>query len=47
VLTKSAASHAAGDTTVAVQHVFPLAQAQDAFDQFAAGTLGKIVITTD
>jgi len=47
VLDRCAASHASGDTTVAVQHVYPLEQALDAFGQFANGALGKIVITTD
>jgi NADPH:quinone reductase-like Zn-dependent oxidoreductase len=47
VLDRCAASHASGDTTVAVQRVYPLEQALDAFGQFANGTLGKIVITTD
>ena len=47
VLDLCAASHASGDTTVAVQHVYPLEQALDAFGQFANGALGKIVITTD
>ena len=47
VLDRCAASHASGDTTVAVQHVYPLEQALDALGRFANGTLGKIVITTD
>jgi NADPH2:quinone reductase len=47
VLDELAAGHASGHTTVTVQHVFPLENAQGAFDQFAAGSLGKIVITTD
>jgi NADPH:quinone reductase len=38
---------AGGDTTVTVQQVFPLDQAQAAFDTFGQGTLGKVVITTD
>jgi len=47
VLDRCAASYASGNTTVAVQHVYPLEQALDALGQFANGTLGKIVITTD
>jgi NADPH:quinone reductase-like Zn-dependent oxidoreductase len=47
VLDRCAASHVSGNATVAVQHVYPLEQALDAFGQFANGTLGKIVITTD
>jgi NADPH:quinone reductase len=38
---------ASGKTTVTVQQVFPLDQAQAAFDTFGQGTLGKVVITTD
>jgi NADPH:quinone reductase len=38
---------AGGDTTVTVQQVFPLDQAQAALDTFAQGTLGKVVISTD
>lgn len=37
---------AAGDTSLSIQQVYPLDQAQDAFDAFATGTLGKLVITT-
>ena len=43
----SAANQANGDTTVAIQEVFSLEHAQAAFDAFANGTVGKIVITTD
>ncbi len=43
----SAANQANGDTTVAIQEVFSFEQVQAAFDTFANGTLGKIVITTD
>ena len=43
----SAANQANGDTTVAIQEVFSFEQVQAAFDAFANGTLGKIVITTD
>jgi NADPH:quinone reductase len=38
---------ARGEATVTIQQVFPLDQAQAAFDSFARGTLGKVVITTD
>ena len=38
---------AGGDTTVTVQQVFPLDQAQAPLDTFAQGTLGKVVISTD
>jgi NADPH2:quinone reductase len=38
---------ASGEATVTVQQIFPLDQAQAAFDTFAQGTLGKVVITTD
>jgi NADPH2:quinone reductase len=41
-----AASHANGETTVAIQEVYSLEQLQAAFDTFAQGTLGKIVVTT-
>ena len=47
ILDQTAQALAAGDTTVTVQHAFPLEQAQAALDAFAQGTLGKIVITTD
>jgi hypothetical protein len=47
VLDRCAASHVSGNATVAVQHVYRLEQALDALGQFANGTLGKIVITTD
>jgi NADPH:quinone reductase-like Zn-dependent oxidoreductase len=47
VLDAVAAGHAAGRTTVTVQKTVPLDHAQDAFDLFAAGTIGKLVITTD
>jgi NADPH:quinone reductase len=47
VLDASGLRHAAGDITVTIQHVFTLENVQDALDQFAAGALGKIVITTD
>lgn len=36
---------ATGDTSVSIQQVYPLDQAQAAFDAFATGTLGKLVIT--
>ncbi|WP_328994835.1 hypothetical protein OG394_10015 [Kribbella sp. NBC_01245] len=37
---------ATGDTSLSIQQLYPLDQAQDAFDAFASGTLGKLVITT-
>lgn len=46
-LARCAASQANGDTTVAIQEIYPLEQFQAAFDAFAQGTLGKLVITTD
>jgi NADPH:quinone reductase len=46
-LDKVAVSHASGDTNVTVQQVFPLEETAAAFAAFAAGTLGKIVVTTD
>jgi NADPH:quinone reductase-like Zn-dependent oxidoreductase len=36
-----------GEATVTIQQIVPLDQAQAAFDTFAQGTLGKVVITTD
>jgi NADPH:quinone reductase len=47
VLDRCAASYASGNTTLAVQHVYPLDRTLDALGQFAQGTLGKIVITID
>ena len=38
---------AADHNAVTVQHILPIDQAQEAFDLFAAGTVGKIVITTN
>ena len=46
-LARSAASQANGDTTVAIQEVYSLEQLAAAFDTFAQGTLGKVVVTTD
>ena len=43
----SAANQANGDTTVVIQEVFSLEQVQAAFNAFADGTLGKIVIVAD
>lgn len=37
--------HANGTTRVEVQAVYPLAQVSDAFAAFAAGTIGKLVVT--
>jgi len=45
ILASLAANQASGRATVTIQHTYPLAQAQDAFDAFAQGTLGKIVVT--
>lgn len=47
VLASSAANQANGIATVTIQHTYPLDQLQNAFDTFAHGTLGKIVITID
>ena len=46
-LARSAASQANGDTTLAIQEVYSLEQLAAAFDAFAQGTLGKVVVTTD
>jgi Zn-dependent alcohol dehydrogenase len=40
-------SLAGGDTAIHIQQVYPLEQISDAFDQFAQGTLGKLVIAID
>jgi NADPH2:quinone reductase len=45
VLAQAAADHADGRATVTVQRVYPLEKIQDAFDDFARGTLGKLVVT--
>jgi NADPH:quinone reductase-like Zn-dependent oxidoreductase len=47
VLERLAARQSSGETTVHVQQVYPLEEVQDAFDRFAQGTLGKLVIITD
>jgi NADPH2:quinone reductase len=47
VLEKCAARQAGGETKVAVQHVYPFNQVTDAFDRFAQGTLGKVVVSID
>jgi len=44
VLTRLAADHAARNTTVTVQRLYDLEQTTAAFADFAAGTLGKLVI---
>lgn len=44
-LERLARHQAEGHTTVTVQRVYDLAQATDAFKDFAAGTLGKLVIS--
>jgi hypothetical protein len=46
-LGRSATSLARGETAIHIQQVYPLAQVQDAFDQFGRGTLGKLVIAID
>jgi NADPH:quinone reductase-like Zn-dependent oxidoreductase len=46
-LGRSAASLARGETVVHIQQVYSLEQVNDAFDQFARGTLGKLVIAID
>jgi NADPH2:quinone reductase len=45
-LERAASSHANGITHVHVQDTYRLDQAPTAFEAFAAGTLGKLVITT-
>ncbi|WP_174188580.1 NADP-dependent oxidoreductase [Nocardia barduliensis] len=45
-LNRLAALHRDDTTSVSIQSVFPLERAAEAFDRFASGTLGKIVITT-
>jgi len=47
VLAGCATSVARGDTAVHIQQIYPLTMAQDAFDQFAQGALGKLVIEID
>lgn len=44
-LERIARNQAERHTTVTVQQVFDLEQTPDAFGRFAAGTLGKLVIT--
>lgn len=44
-LERIAQAHAAHDTSVTVQRTYPLDQAAQAFEDFAAGTVGKLVIT--
>jgi NADPH2:quinone reductase len=46
-LERSALGLASGDTAVHIQQVYPLEQISDAFDKFAQGTLGKLVIAID
>jgi len=45
-LNRIATSTAAGQTQVTIQQTLPLEQAAQAFEAFAAGTRGKVVITT-
>lgn len=45
-LDRVARNQAEGRTTVTVQRTYPLDRAADAFADFAAGTLGKLVLTT-
>jgi NADPH2:quinone reductase len=47
VLDRAATAQVRGVATVTVQRVFPLEQADEALAVFAAGTLGKIVISID
>jgi NADPH:quinone reductase-like Zn-dependent oxidoreductase len=47
VLDRAATAQVRGVATVTVQRVFPLEQADEALAAFAAGTLGKIVISID
>ncbi len=46
-LERVAGNHHAGTTTVTVQRVYTLDETPDALGHFAAGTLGKLVITLD
>lgn len=46
-LDRLAASQAANHTSVGVQRVYPLEKTTDAFADFAAGTLGKLVVAID
>lgn len=46
-LARLAANQATGRTVVTVQETYPLEQTTQAFEAFAAGTLGKIIITTN
>ena len=45
-LDRAAAHHVDGTSRLRVQDTYPLEQAPAAFAAFAAGTLGKLVITT-
>ncbi|NIZ89657.1 NADP-dependent oxidoreductase [Kineococcus rubinsiae] len=45
-LGRIAAGAAGGTTQLTIQHTLPLEQTQQAFDTFAGGTLGKVVVTT-
>lgn len=47
VLERCVARHARGEAEVSVQHVYPLDQVTEAFDRFARGTLGKIIVSTE
>jgi NADPH:quinone reductase-like Zn-dependent oxidoreductase len=47
VLDRLASSFARGETTIHIQEVFPLERTQDAFDRFAEGAVGKLVIAID
>lgn len=47
VLASSAANQDSGKTTVVIQEIYPLDRLQDAFDAFARGTMGKIVVSID
>jgi NADPH:quinone reductase len=44
-LERLAAGHVAGETTVPVQRVYDLEQVPTAFADFAAGTLGKLIVS--
>ncbi|WP_415853717.1 NADP-dependent oxidoreductase [Sinomonas sp. G460-2] len=46
-LQRVARNHAEGHTTVTVQRIYNLDEAPDALGHFAAGTLGKLVISID
>lgn len=46
-LDRAVRHHVAGDSRVRVQQTFPLGEVPAAFEAFAAGTLGKLVVNID